>query len=405
MPKLTTRIMKGAATSAALLLFAASSVSAQVRAILPQGSVIIVRTQTALESNRLTQGQTFETVVDDTVGVDNYTVIPAGSRIRGVVTLVHPANRQQSGVIEVDFDRLTLADGTTYTIRGKLTSTDAAERRQIDSSANQRVVLVGGRGGIGAAIAGAGSQNRSTSSLLGALGALLSEGTDVSVPAGTQLAVQLEQSVSLRRRGGIRQPDQTTIYTSTDLIRAAQRALAQQNYYRGTIDGTMSYATQRALFEYQSDKRLNATGNLDWQTAQSLGLSLNGGTLPGNSTGSVLSPATAASLRRNAQALVGRQRQEISISSMGRVNTNRVYAEGDINLWFALSAFADNASLYEQIVSNGVNSDAAVIAGRALVDAARRVDTAFQIARPSTALRNSWMSIRSQLATIDATYQ
>ena len=167
----------------------------------------------------------------------------------------------------------------------------------------------------------------------------------------------------------------------------------------------MNYATQRALFEYQSDKRLNATGNLDWQTAQSLGLALNGGTLPGGSTGSVLSPATAASLRRNAQALVGRQRQEISISSIGRVNTSRTYAEGDINLWFALSAFADNASLYEQIVSNGVNSDAAVIAGRALVDAARRVDTAFQIARTSTALRNSWVSIRSQLATIDATYQ
>jgi peptidoglycan hydrolase-like protein with peptidoglycan-binding domain len=387
-----------------LLLFAASSVSAQARAILPQGSVIIVRTQTALESNRLTQGQTFETVVDDTVGVDNYTVIPAGSRIRGVVTLVQPANRQQSGVIEVDFDRLTLADGTTYTIQGKLTSTDAAERRQIDSSANQRVVFVGGRGGIGAAIAGAGSQNRSTSSLLGALGALLSEGTNVSVPAGTKLAVQLEQSVSLRRRGGLRQPDETTIYTSTDLIRAAQRALAQQNYYRGTIDGTMSYATQRALFEYQSDKQLNATGNLDWQTAQSLGLSLNGGTLPG-SGGSVLSLANATALRRNAQALVGRQRQELSISTIGRLNPNRNYAEGDIDLWFALSAFADNASLYEQIVSSSATSDAAVIAGRSLVDAARRVDTAFQIARTSAVLRNSWVSIRSQLATIDATYQ
>ena len=98
MPTFTTRTLKAAAGSAALLLFAASSVSAQVRAILPQGSVIIVRTQTALESNRLTQGQTFETVVDDTVGVDNYTVIPAGSRIRGVVTLVQAANRQQSAL-------------------------------------------------------------------------------------------------------------------------------------------------------------------------------------------------------------------------------------------------------------------------------------------------------------------
>jgi peptidoglycan hydrolase-like protein with peptidoglycan-binding domain len=362
--------------------------------------VIIVRTQTALESSTARQGQTFETVVVDTVGIDNYTVIPAGSRIRGVVSLVQPANRQQSGVIEVDFDRLTLADGTTYPIQGRLTSTDPTERRQIDSSANQRVVLVGGRGGIGAAIAGAGSQNRSTSSLLGALGALLSEGRDVSVPAGTPLAVQLEQSVSLRRRALLRNPDQSTLYTSTDMIRAAQRALAAQNYYRGAIDGQLNYLTQRALFEYQSDKNLNATGNLDWRTAQMLGLPVTNG----STASTILTAADASTLRRNAQALVGRQRQELAVSSIGRVNASRAYAEGDIDLWFALSAFADNASLYEQIVMSGQNSDAAVLAGKALVDAARRVDTAFQQARTSAVLRNSWATIRSQISGLDATY-
>ena len=392
-------IIPRAAAAAALSLFAVSTVSAQGRVIVPQGTVIVVQTQTALESSTARQGQTFETVVADTLGIDNYTVIPAGSRIRGVVTLVQPANRSQSGVIEVDFDRLTLADGTTYPIQGRLTSTDPAERRQIDSSANQRVVLVGGRGGIGAAIAGAGAQNRSTSSLLGALGALLSEGRDVSVPAGTRLAVQLEQGVSLRRRALLRNPDATTLFTSAEMIRAAQRALSTQNYYRGVIDGQLNYATQRALFEYQSDRNLNATGNLDWRTAQALGL-----TIPGSATNATLSATEAATLRRNAQSLVGRQRQELAVTSIGRVNANRAYAEGDIDLWFALSAFADNASLYEQIVQSGVNSDAALLAGRALVDAARRVDAAFQAARTSAVLRNGWASIRSQIADLDASY-
>ena len=184
------------------------------------------------------------------------------------------------------------------------------------------------------------------------------------------------------------------------MIRAAQRALAAQNYYRGAIDGQLNYLTQRALFEYQSDKNLNATGNLDWRTAQMLGLPLTNG--PTAST--VLTAADASTLRRNAQALVGRQRQELAVSSIGRVNASRAYAEGDIDLWFALSAFADNASLYEQIVMSGQNSDAAVLAGKALVDAARRVDTAFQQARTSAVLRNSWAIIRSQISGLDATY-
>src|SRR6059036_183661 len=142
---------------ALLCLVAGSGVSAQTRVVLPEGSVSLVRTTSALESATAKIGQTFETVVIDTVRVDGYTVIPAGSRIRGVVTFAQAADRQRSGVMEVNFDRLTLPDGKAYSLSGKLTGTDAAERRQIESDPNARVVLVGGRGGVGAAIAGAGS--------------------------------------------------------------------------------------------------------------------------------------------------------------------------------------------------------------------------------------------------------
>jgi peptidoglycan hydrolase-like protein with peptidoglycan-binding domain len=397
------RILSHAALGAAITFTAATTSQAQ-RVVLPQNSVILVRTTTALESSTMRQGETFETTVEDNVGIDGYSVIPQGSRIRGVVTYVQPATRAQSGVIEVDFDRLTLSDGTSYAIQGRLTSTDPNERRQIDSMANQRVVFVGGRSGIGAAIAGAGSQSRSTSNIFTALGSLLSEGRNVSVPAGTQLAVQLEQSVSLRRRNAITNPDESTLYTSTDVIRAAQRALAAQNYYRGSIDGQMTYATQRALFQYQSDKGLSATGNLDWRTARSLGISLSSNTSGSIGGSNILSATAASTLRRNAQNLTAAQRQQLSVSSIGRLNANRAYQEGDINLWFALSAFTDNAELYEQIVAGNVNSDAAVTAGRALVEAARRVDAALQYARTSQSIRNSWSTIRSQLNEIDSSY-
>src|SRR2546423_15254969 len=170
------------------MLVAVPGLRAQTRLVLPEGSVIIVRTSTALESATAKAGQNFETIVADTVRVDDYTAIPAGSRIRGVVTFAQPADRQRSGVIEVTVDRLTLPDGRTYPLSGKLTSTDAAERRQIESDPNARGVLVGGRGGVGAAIAGANSEKSPASGILSALGNLLSEARDVRVPAGKPLS-------------------------------------------------------------------------------------------------------------------------------------------------------------------------------------------------------------------------
>ena len=397
----TRHFISRAAIGAAMSIFALSPMAAQNRLVLPAGTVILVRTQTQLESSNVRVGQTFDTVVDDTVGVDNFTVIPSGSRIRGTIAYVQPATRSQSGVIEVDFNQITLPDGTSYPIQGRLTSTDAAERRQIESSSNQRVVLVGGRGGIGAAIAGAGSQNSSSSGILGALGALLSEGRNVSVPAGTQLAVQLEQAVTLRARGS-RRGNNATLFTSADMIRAAQRALAQQNYYRGTVDGQLTYATQRALFEYQTDKNLTATGNLDWRTAQSLGLA---GIVPNTGTvgGTMLSVTEASTVRRNAQSVAARQRQDLTVAPSGRLS-NSMFGDADVDLWFALSAFADNASLYEQLVRSSSSNDAMLMGGRALINAARRVDTALAASRASNAVRNSWTTIRSQLRTLDSTF-
>ena len=400
----TRHFLSRAAIGAAMSVLALSPVAAQNRLVLPAGSVILVRTQTQLESSNVRVGQTFDTVVDDSVGVDNYTVIPSGSRIRGTITYVQPATRSQSGVIEVDFNQITLPDGTSYPIQGRLTSTDPEERRQIESSSNQRVVLVGGRGGIGAAIAGAGSQNNSTSGILGALGALLSEGRNVSVPAGTQLAVQLEQALTLRARGLRRGNNNATIFTSVDMIRAAQRALAQQNYYRGTVDGQLNYATQRAIFEYQIDKGLSATGNLDWRTAQSLGLSgvgVGGGVGGIVSGGAILSATEASTLRRNAQSIAARQRQDLTVSTAGRLNNTRL-GDADVDLWFALSAFADNASLYEQLVRSVSSNDAMLMGGRALINAAERVDTALAGSRASIAVRNAWASMRRDISRLDS---
>lgn len=379
--------------------------SAQGRRTLPEGTVLLVRTQQPLESQVARTGQTFETDVIDTIDADGYTLIPRGSRIRGVVTYAQAATRNQSGVIQVTFDQLTLTDGSVYPLSAKLTSTDSAERRQIDADPNSRVVLYGPRGGLGAAIAAAGSTNRPASGILGALGSLLSEGRDVRLEPGTTLAVQLLRPLSVRTRGIASAMNANSVLTDADRIRAAQRELARLNYYRGSANGQLDDRTQRALVEYQIDKGITATGNLDWRTARSLGLTMSSVSAGDVALKTMLSPSEAASMRRAAQALSARERNELSIAPSGVMSSRQRYAATDIELWFSLSAFADNASVYEQIVTNASNSDGGAAAGRALVSAARRVDAAMSQANASSQVRAAWTTIRGQLGTIASDYR
>lgn len=383
------------ALALAMVTGASQSALAQNRLILPAGSVLIVRTTSPLQSANAQVGQTFDTNVEQSVGVDEYTVIPAGSHIRGVITTVRPATRQASGVIEVSFDRLALANGATVAIQGKLTSTDSAERRQIKSNPNARVALVGARGGIGAAIAGAGTGS-GANNLFAALGGLLSEGRDVDVPAGTPLAVELQSSVALRGGNRMRAAEGATIYTAPERVSAAQQELSRRRYYRGSINGRLDDATRRALFQFQVDNRMEGTGNLDGRTAQALGLNLSGAL-----AGATLSNDDASSVRRDAQDVVARERSALGVSQSGRIDGSRAYSQGDIELWFALSAFADNAAVYEQVVRAGGSGNAAVLAGRALAAAARRVDSAMQGTRASADVQNAWRSIRQRLTPID----
>jgi peptidoglycan hydrolase-like protein with peptidoglycan-binding domain len=395
----TLRAMRGALWGAGLALVTASGLTAQGRLILPEGTVIVVRTTSPLQSATARTGQTFETVVIDTVRVDDYTVIPAGSRIRGVMSFVQPASRNRAGVIEVSFDRLAMPDGSELPMVGKLTSMNAEERRQIDNDPNARVVLIGGRG-----IAGAGSERDPASTILVALGNLLSGSSNVNMPSGTALAVQLEQPLTLRGRGRARPADSFSIYTAEDRIRAAQQALARLNYYRGAVNGQLNDATQRALFEFQIDRGLSATGNLDWRTARALGINTTDTTTPGRGTGSYgLDDIT--NLRRNAQTLLGSTRDALGITAMGRLSPSRSYTDADFELWFAVSSLADNVSLFEQLVRQSGTSQSTTQAASALTSAGRRVDDAMQRARASTQVRNAWSSLIAQMSAIGLAYR
>ncbi|HXU39214.1 MAG TPA: peptidoglycan-binding protein [Blastocatellia bacterium] len=60
--------------------------------------------------------------------------------------------------------------------------------------------------------------------------------------------------------------------SSPEMVRRAQIALKDQGYYEGESDGVMSPRTSSALRAYQKEHRLSETGDLDPQTAKSLGI-------------------------------------------------------------------------------------------------------------------------------------
>ncbi|HUP01202.1 MAG TPA: peptidoglycan-binding domain-containing protein, partial [Gemmatimonadota bacterium] len=380
-----------------LALLASPAAGVAQRVHLPEGTVLQVQTAEALSSRTAREGQSVRTTVTDSLRVEGYTVIPAGSRIIGTVTVVRPADERSSGVLGLDFVRLELPGGSSTAIEGKLTSTDPAERRQIEAQGDARVVLVGGRRGPGAVVGaiGQGRGDDPIGGILGAIGGLLSEGADVTVPAGTSLAVQLERGLVLTARGAPSPtPDAFTIYTSDEMIRAAQEALRDRDYYRGPIDGQLGETTQRALIAFQIDAGILATGNLDGRTARELGLSLRGPL--------ALTADEAGSVRRSAQGLAGRWRDALRISPSGRLDPRRLYDAAEMELYFALSAFADNASLYEQTVRLSGNAAGVEAAGEALMPAAERVDQALSRQEVPSRTQATWEWIREQLAPLEA---
>lgn len=377
------------------LLAPMGEASAQQRVLLPEGTVITVRTESRIDSETARQGQSFLTTVTDTIRVEGYTAIPAGSRVEGRVSLVRAASGQRSGVLGLDFTRLVLPDGRTSGIDGELTSTDPAERRRIEAQGDARVVLVGGREGIGAALgrAGAAEAEDPVAGVLGALGELLSEGRDVTVPAGSQLAVKLQRGVVLRatetsRRG----PDAFTLYVSDEAIRAAQQALRQRGYFRGEVDGRLDERTQRALLEFQIDNDVLATGNLDGRTASLLGLDLI--------APDALTAEEASLVRRDAQGLLRHVREHLAISANERLDPRAPYHADELELYFALSAFTDNAGLYERIVRSSGNVEGVTAAGEALLESAKRVDRALERVDAPRDVGAEWSRIREEIEPI-----
>lgn len=159
----------------------------------PDGTEFAVRLDTPLSSRTARREDRVEGTVAESVRVDGRVAIPAGSRVRGIVHDVQPANRpSHGGRIELTFDQLQLPNGRRVDIRSRVAGIE--EEGFSKKRAGLGAVLGGILGGVLD-----GKKGALIGVLVGGGGAVVaSKGDDVELPGGTVVNLRLERPVAVR---------------------------------------------------------------------------------------------------------------------------------------------------------------------------------------------------------------
>jgi hypothetical protein len=162
---------------------------------IPSGQEIDARLESELSSETAQVEQRFEATTVADLYRGNEVLIPAGSKLRGVVSSVTKATRtERKGSLTLAFDQLTVR-GRNYPMRG--TVTQALESEGIKGEVGK----IGAGAGVGAIIGGiiGGAKGALIGVLIGGGGTIAAtEGKDVVVPAGTILRVQFDTPPNIR---------------------------------------------------------------------------------------------------------------------------------------------------------------------------------------------------------------
>ncbi|HYP25775.1 MAG TPA: peptidoglycan-binding protein [Blastocatellia bacterium] len=298
--------------SLALMLTLGVPALAQRSVTVPAGTVIPLTMDTYLSSETSGVGDRFTATVSRDVIVDGRVVVPSGAKVEGHVTSAERASsRSRAGTIGIAFDRLVLSDRGSIPVDGTLTSLDESARRQIEnadeednveggSRTRRAIVFVGGGAGAGAvigAVAGGGkgaAVGAGVGAVLGTIGVLLSKGEKAEVTPGTEFGMQVERSFNVDSSGlaasdasssgvagdydpgpqfqGSGRQGRDVVFTSAEAIRSAQGVLRDRGFYNGPVNGVMTPGTRAAIRQFQRDRNLSESGELDIRTAQALGI-------------------------------------------------------------------------------------------------------------------------------------
>ena len=162
--------------------------------VIPAGTELDVRLEQALSSETATVEQRFEATTAADIYQDDRVLIPAGSRVRGVVSSVDPASRtDRRGEMTLAFDQITV-NGRNYPMRGTLLQVLEADK-------DNEVAKIGGGAGVGAIIGGiiGGVKGAILGAVIGAGGTIAAtEGSDVKLEPGAILRLRLDEPLVVR---------------------------------------------------------------------------------------------------------------------------------------------------------------------------------------------------------------
>jgi hypothetical protein len=165
--------------------------------VLETGTDIQVRLEQPLSSKTARREDRFEATVAEPVRAGSQVVIPAGSRVRGIVQAAEAAERpSKPGRLDLTFDTLTIPGVPRMDIRTRVISI----KENLDKSDTAKKA---GLGALPGAVPGkvvGGTEGALIGLVVGAGGAVVaSKGDDVELPEGAVMTLRLERPLTVGR--------------------------------------------------------------------------------------------------------------------------------------------------------------------------------------------------------------
>jgi hypothetical protein len=173
-------------------------------ATVPAGTNFFVTTETALSTQSNQVGDPVAARTAENINVNGQVVIPAGALVEGHVTAMKSAgNPGEVAYIDLAFDRVRLANGEWQPIQGVLAG-KAGEEVKGSSNTPRNVAIGAGAGAVLGRVIGGDTKGAVIGAVIGAgAGAAAGQATrdtNVVVPSGSRLNVQLTSAVSVPTR-------------------------------------------------------------------------------------------------------------------------------------------------------------------------------------------------------------
>ncbi|MCA9727768.1 MAG: hypothetical protein R3E12_05400 [Candidatus Eisenbacteria bacterium] len=101
---------------ATLILFLATGCGTAPEIEIPSGTPLMVSLQKGVRSDRSHPGDEVVAVTTDPIQLDDRILVPAGTRVRGIVTSATPASSGDPATLAIEFQHLESREGTQLTI-------------------------------------------------------------------------------------------------------------------------------------------------------------------------------------------------------------------------------------------------------------------------------------------------